>query len=123
MPDKSYVTMETVICIVCGQEKESGALLLDQKLRPKFNQKTCTGWGLCDEHQKLKDKGFIALVGIDPEKTTENTPDQWYRIGAFAHLKETAFKRIMNVPVPSGKICCVDQEVFDMLEKMQENAV
>ena len=68
--NKSYVTMEQHICIICGKEFDTGALLLDKRLRKQFDQHTTTGIGMCPEHKKLHEEGYIALVGIDVSKST-----------------------------------------------------
>jgi len=122
---KSYVTMETVFCIICGSEKESGAILMDRGLRDKFENTTCTGPGLCQEHQKLFDDGFIALVGADPEKSGDPlpngnlNPEEAHRTGEVAHLKRSVFHNIFNVPCPNGPMAFVEPEVISALRGME----
>ena len=53
MSDKSHVSIEQHICLVCGAAFETGSILLDRRLRASMEHHTKTGWGLCPEHQKL----------------------------------------------------------------------
>ena len=89
---KSHVGMEQKACPVCGQAFDTGAILLDKRLRNTLERKTVTGWDLCPEHAKLWEKGYIALVECDPEKSTftDGTikPPDAYRTGRIAHIRE-----------------------------------
>ena len=67
MNDKSHVSLEQHVCLVCGTRFDTGAILLDRRLRASMERHTATGWGLCPEHQKLSDEGFVALVECDPQ--------------------------------------------------------
>lgn len=40
---KSYVTLEQKICVVCGRSYDTGSLLLDKRLRERFEHHTITG--------------------------------------------------------------------------------
>jgi hypothetical protein len=106
MEDKSYVTMERKVCIVCGKEYETNALLLDKHLRNKFDKHTTTGFGMCEEHKKLEEDGYIALVECDESKSKvdENgtiKPENAYRTGRIAHLKKEKAMEIFNQELPS----------------------
>src|SRR3546814_18826039 len=69
MNDKSHVSLEQHACLVCGARFDTGAILLDKRLRASMERPTATGWGLCPEHQKLSDDGFVALVECDPQRS------------------------------------------------------
>lgn len=87
MDDKSYVSLEQRLCLVCGTCFDTGNLLLDRRLRANMERHTVTGWGLCAEHQKLADDGFVALVECDPRRSGSPAgdgrmkPEQAYRTG------------------------------------------
>ena len=106
MTEKSYVTIRRV-CLVCCVSFDAGALLLDAHLKDRFEKYTRTGWGLCIEHQRLYDKGFVALVECDPTKTgvTKTTqrvnPNQAHRTGRLAHVKRDVFERVFKQPRPN----------------------
>ncbi len=122
--EKSYVTMEQKMCVVCGQPYSTDSIFLDRKLGKRFEQYTITGWGMCEEHQKLKDDGYVALIGCDEEKSSRTPngnidPDGAFRTGEIAHLKTTAWENIMNVSVPDQMICFCESEVINALEKMK----
>lgn len=125
MNDKSHVGMGFYICPVTGQ-KHSEVVLLNTRVDRKTNQLEQTlgrdnflGWVLSPENQKLADDGYIALVGIDPEKSLEHpmTPANVYRLGRHAHLRREAAERIFNQQFASDlNMVFVDGEVLDMLE-------
>ena len=50
---KSYVTIEQHVCPVCGKAHDTGTILLDRRLRERFDMYTPTGYGLCPEHKAM----------------------------------------------------------------------
>lgn len=124
MDDKSYVSLEQRVCLVCGTSFDTGNLLLDKRLRASMKRHTATGWGLCPEHQKLFDDGFVALVECDPQRSGSPAggrmkPEQAYRTGRVAHLRRTAFAQVFNVPIEDKQACVfVEPGVLDHLQAM-----
>ena len=118
--DKSFVTMEKQICVVCGKQFDTGSLLLDTRLKDSFDMYTVTGFGMCDSCTELKDKGFIALIEATNNPTDSLSQQEANRTGRIAHLKLEAFKEIFNVPAPKGGICFVQEGVIAKLEAMNE---
>ena len=116
--DKSYVTLEQHVCRVCGVSFDSGNLLMDTRLRKRFDHKTSTGWGMCAEHQKLADEGFVALVEAKDSGRNNLKPEEADRTGRLAHIKVAAFQRVINTPVPEGKVCFISPEAFNRIIEM-----
>ena len=117
MTDKSYVTMEQNVCPVCGQVFGTNALLLDKRLRSRFERYTVTGWGMCPEHKALMDQGYIALVGIDPDKSKSMDPQGVYRTGEIAHVRANVWEQIFDVPVPEQGMAFVEPQVINLLQE------
>ncbi|MBN9331767.1 ATPase [Comamonas sp.] len=124
MDNKSYVSLEQRVYLACGTSFDTGNLLLDKRLRASMKRYTTTGWGLCPEHQKLFDDGFVALVECDPERSGSRAdgrlkPEQAYRTGRVAHLRRTAFAQVFNVPIAAEQACIfVEPGVLDQLQAM-----
>ena len=125
MTEKSHVSLERHVCLVCAAEYDTGSILLDKRLRPTLERYTTTGWGLCSEHQKMYDDGFIALVECDPEKSGNPSaadlvkPGQAYRTGRIAHLKREVVARVFNVPIKPDLPCVfVEPAVIEKLQAM-----
>ena len=103
--DKSHVSMEQKICSVCGKVFDTGSLLLDRKLKKRFEQHTITGFDLCPEHKQKFDEGFIALVVVDEtksnidEKTQTIKPENAYRTGEIVHMKREVFNKFFDTKV------------------------
>jgi hypothetical protein len=128
MNDKSHVSLEQHVCLVCGTRFDTGAILLDRRLRASMERHTATGWGLCPEHQKLSDDGFVALVECDPQRSGSPAgggrvkPEQAYRTGRLAHLKREAFAQVFNVPIAADQPCVfVEPGVIEQLQTMTAN--
>lgn len=45
MDDKSHVSLEQQLCLVCGTAFDTGNILLDRRLRASMKHHTTTGWG------------------------------------------------------------------------------
>ena len=123
MNDKSHVSLEQHVCLVCGKAFDTGTILLDKRLRASMEHHTKTGWGLCPEHQKLADDGFVALVECDPQRSGSPggrlKPEQAYRTGRLAHLKHHVFAKVFNVPIEANQPCVfVEPGVIEQLEAM-----
>ena len=125
MNDKSHVSMEQHVCLVCGLAFDTGAILLDKRLRASMERHTTTGWGLCAEHQKLADDGFVALVECDPQRSgtpagaARMKPEQAYRTGRLAHVRRTVFAQVFNVSIEDKQACVfVEPGVIDQLQSL-----
>jgi len=127
MNDKSHVSMEQHVCLVCGVAFDTGAILLDKRLRASMERHTTTGWGLCAEHQQLADDGFVALVECDPQRSGAPggrlKPEQAYRTGRLAHIKRHVFAQVFNVPIEANQPCVfVEPGVIEQLQAMVPSA-
>jgi hypothetical protein len=120
--------MEQHICIVCGQPFDTGALLLDKRMRDSMEQHTVTGGGLCPEHDKLFNEGYLALVAADESKSTKEPngnikPSGAYRTGAIVHIRREVARRMFNIPVPDDlPMMFCDPEVVTKLEQMMKDS-
>ena len=91
MTDKSFVTSEQHICIVCGTYFDTGTVLLNQHMSAVFDDKTATRYGLCPAHKKLHEDDYVAFVAVDPDRCPSVNhaidPREAYRTGDIAHIK------------------------------------
>lgn len=124
--EKSYVSMKQKICIVCGHTYDSGAILMDKSLKDSMEQKTITGEGLCPEHQKAFDNGYIALVGVDPNKSKIEDQNKEvakihknnaFRTGNVLLVKRETFPRIFNSmePPKNAPLVFCEDEALQMI--------
>ena len=79
--------------------------------------------GLCAEHQRLYDEGFIALIECDPLRSGKPSradrmkPEQACRTGRIAHLKREAFPAVFNVQLAVDQVCVfVEPEIIGRLQ-------
>lgn len=96
--EKSYVTIEK--CIICSED--TGNLLLDKRLKNRFDMYTVTG-NVCDScRKKYLSKGVMLL---NPEN------------GSLVVIKTSAFKRLFNKKIPKHRIAFTEQAVIDFINK------
>lgn len=116
---KSYVTIEKHVCPVCGTLHDTGSILLDKRLKERFEHNTVTGLSLCPEHLKLHNDGYVALVEIkDPPIGVRPNPQNADRTGKICHLKRTAAKQILDINTDL-EFVYVDSGVIPKLQTMQ----
>lgn len=122
IPD-DYVKLEKNVCVVCAQTYETNGILISKRLKSIPKDAEITGWGMCPEHEELRDKGYVALVAIDENLSSREggniTPATAYRLGAVAHIAKEVFDDVFDTPAPDHGVCFTESAVIDMLEKMQ----
>lgn len=125
MNDKSYVSLERHVCLVCGVAFDTGKLLLDKRLRASMEHYTTTGWGLCEERRRLFEAGYVALIECDLARSDVPIggklmkPEQAHRTGRVAHLRREVFPRALGEPAEEGRPCVfVEAGVIAQLEAM-----
>lgn len=120
---KSYVTLEQACCPACGKTFDTGALLLDRRMRDRFEMHTVTGFQLCPDDQQKVDEGYVILVAIDPAKSggyrDTKKPQDVYRTGVIAYLRKEVARQIMPA-IGDHPLVWVDDEVIKQLEAMQQ---
>lgn len=115
---KSFVSMEQHQCPVCLKCFDTGNILMDKKVRPKFDQRTVTDFEMCDEHKKMRDDGFIALIELTRAPVTGENALTVPRTGNLAHFKTTAWPSVFNVPPPKGGVAVIEVGVIDKIKAM-----
>jgi hypothetical protein len=131
MPDKSYVTMEQRLCVICCKTYDTGALLMDRRLRDKFDMHTVTGiGGMCEEHQNLCDEGYIALVGVKNTGSGDRLqPEDAKRTGTVMHLKKSSgawgyLEEVFGIKTPEEPVVFMDEDsllnINDHLVQLQD---
>ena len=96
--EKSHVGM--IMCPIC--RTESTAVLLDKRMKKSLPRETF-GVEPCEKcKQKYLKEGILL---INPET------------GSLVVLKESAYKRVFNVPVPKGRVVFAEEKVLEVLRK------
>ena len=93
--EESCVGMETKICVVCGGEYETNVILMDMRLMNSLTRHTCTGWGICPEHRKKIEEGYVFLVEVSATEPSDNPP----HTGLIIMLRRKLARRLFTVPV------------------------
>lgn len=136
MGEKSHVTLQQEVCIVCGQTFDTGSILMDTRLRmvkgrpelrETFDHKTVTGYGMCPEHAKLHEDGYVALVGIDEELSVQEAngtfkPEGAHRTGAIAHVRRSVWPHVFDIDAPEGPMVFAEAGTVEALGRMMAEA-
>ena len=129
MTDKSHVGMEQKVCHICGVTYDTGAILLDKRLRNSLDPKVVTGWGMCDECGAKIGDDYIALVEVaEPPAWMRDTlkPDEANRTGNIAWVKRHVFRAIFNRPDTGENdkplsMVFVQPGLIEQLQQMENN--
>ena len=121
--EKSYVTLEQAVCPACGKTHDTGALLLDRRLRNLFDMHTPTHFDPCPECKTKLEEGYILLVEVDPTKSefqeeSKIKPQDAYRTGRMISMRRNIFEMIFVLPAPPKGICFIEPEAFTKIERM-----
>lgn len=121
---KSHVSMEAAICPVCGKSHNTGAILLDKRLRASMEPVTHTGYAMCQPCDGLNKQGYIALIEVsNTGERTNLKMENANRTGRIAHLRRSVFSKVFNTTVSQDlPMVFVDKDVLDALEKMREQS-
>tara|TARA_R110000772_G_scaffold62137_5_gene139683 strand:- start:14726 stop:15166 length:441 start_codon:yes stop_codon:yes gene_type:complete len=132
MSEKSYVGMAYRVCPITGEEWETGEILMDRTMKDTFEKKTIIGYGFAPSVQEQIDKGYVALVEIDAEKSEKpgfslkrggaklGISDA-YKTGRVAYMKEHVAENMLGIP-KGTEMGYIDIETFGLLEKLQKDA-
>lgn len=120
----SYVAMETKMCPVCGIiHSHDSAILINKQLKDINPKKTLTGYGLCEEHDKLSKDGYLALIEATNSTEKENlTVEEAERTGEVAYLKREKVSDLFNTIIdPKLSFVFIEPEVMSYLKSLQDN--
>jgi len=128
---KSYVTMEQYLCIVCGKPYDSGNILMDSRLKASFDMYTITDIkGMCEEHKKLYDDGYIALVEVANKSHTGQTikATEANRTGNIFHIRAEVADKMFTSEFSKGangkqtEMVFIDEELGNSLREAHKQA-
>lgn len=133
MSEKSHVSMEHHVCIVCTKKFPTGTILMDtridsttDRLRSSLESDIVTDFGMCPVCAEQASKGFIALVEIDPSQSRDPAhneridPSQAYRTGNVAWINREAAQRIFpdnHMPDPNEPVVFTQPGLIRMLHE------
>lgn len=102
---------------------DTGNVLMHKRFKPELGRTTTTGRGLCPEHRKLSDDGYVALVECDDAKSTvtEGYVDSGsvWRTGNIMHIRRSAAAELFNREVTAkDTMWFIDEGLFNQLKGM-----
>jgi len=128
MSEKSYVSMEQHQCPVCLTTFDTGSILMDMRVRPRFERNTVTGMSPCPDCKTKLDEDFVALVVIDPAKSGQPNkdgtlgPDKAHRTGDNVWLRRHVAVDMFGEGMGKVPMAYIDQDIFDKLKALSEGA-
>lgn len=114
----SYVEMEKHVCEICGNQYDTGSILLHRQMRNIKNP--LTGTGICPACEKLKDEEYIALIEVINKPNSSNTlkQEEANRTGTIMHIRRHVFQKVFNVPDNGLSMVFVEPLVIKALKQM-----
>lgn len=115
---KDFIAISEHICEVCGvKHTHNTEVLIHKRLRDIPEDKRVTGYGLCKEHERLFEEGYIALVGaLEPAGNTRVKLEDAHRTGAVIHMKRDVFKATFDTEIADDlPMVFVDDEVVALV--------
>jgi len=111
-------------CPVCGKDFDGGIALFGRmKNDEEAPRSTQAGMEICSECKEQIGKGFICLVGIDPDKS-KTEPDGYiknenaHRTGKTIWIRKDVWSNMINKNVDKWEMMFVDPAIVDKLEVM-----
>jgi hypothetical protein len=122
---KSFITMEQKACPITGKVWDNGTLILDKRMKDKFERNTVTGWEFSPEAREQLDKGMMAFVEIDEGKSEKLpngtiTPSGAYRLGAVAWVKREVAYGELELPREGLNMIFCETAIIDHFQKMHD---
>ncbi|CAL9960427.1 hypothetical protein VPHD518_0054 [Vibrio phage D518] len=116
-----FVGMQVMTCQVCGREHSNGsAILINKRLKPIKEEELHGGYHLCEEDQAMFEKGYIALVEVDPAKSKLEEGVFW-RTGEIVHArKEVALNLFPDQNLEGHPLAHVEIGVIQHLRGLVE---
>jgi hypothetical protein len=116
---KSYVSIEQKVCHVCTKVYDTDSLLMDKRLKPTFDMRTVTGYGICPEHTKVIADGYVIMIECSNAHEGDRMETQEAnRTGRVGYVNKEAFAHVMEVPPPKGGLCMCEEGMLDTLAKI-----
>ncbi len=119
--EKSHVSLEQHQCPVCCDRFDTGAVLLDRRLRPIFGRETVTGHSLCPQCDKLRAADYVAIIEVKqptPRQLAQGSVAQKdiVRTGRVAHVRRAVIPQIFNCPISDEQyMAVIDEQGFELL--------
>ena len=116
--NNNSIVMAEHVCDICGKRHTHNAeILIHKNLRAIPQDKRVTGWGLCEEHDRLFNEGYIALVGaLAPKSGTTLKNEDAHRTGDIIHLKREVFKETFDANISDDlPMVFVEPEVVKLI--------
>jgi hypothetical protein len=124
--DKLHTSMENVICQVCGKPHIFNCgVVLDKRAKGYMGNDIPTKYELCENCSKLFEKGYIALVEIDKDKSIGTFTESAckigdaYRTSRVIHVKRETYNKIMRNHInPKYSLVFIDIELYNHISEI-----
>jgi len=84
------------------------------EVTPKFDN-TYIGWGIS---VTMINRGHVALVGYDPQKSLSDRPFDAYRTGKIVYLSRLRYDQLFGEQPPAQGVVLVEQRILESLDQL-----
>lgn len=117
---KSYVTMEQKVCLICRQTFDTNCIMLDTKMRERFEAHTITGHGQCDECIEMNNKGYVALVGANGADKDSDVllPEDAVYTKEYLWLKRYVAEQIIDTDLSEWPFVYIEPDAIEKIKRV-----
>lgn len=127
---KHNVALEAKICIITGEKYSTDSILVNKQPTnkgPGINEgELITGYGISPKAQKKLDKGYVALVGINEEKSKEKKGkvkfEDAYRTGKLMYIKGNALE-VLGIENNGHQIMFVGEKILKQIQELYKDII
>ena len=121
---KSHVSMEQNVCPICRTSFDTGAILLDRRLRDSMERHTTTGVSICPPCEEQAADGWIALVGADgPAHNDKLKPEDAVYGDEFLWVKRHIADQLFNVPLGTHPFVYIEPAAIELVKEKINAAI
>lgn len=116
---KSHVSMEQNVCPICRETFDTGAILLDRRLRDSMERHTTTGASICPACITQSEDGWIALVGADgPTRNGKLKPQDAVYTAEYLWVKRYVADQLFDVSLDTHPFVYLEPAAIERVKEI-----
>jgi hypothetical protein len=111
--------MEQNICPICRVTFDTGAILLDRRLRDSMERHTTTSLSICPDCTTQSEDGWIALVGANgPVQDGLLKPQDAVYAAEYLWVKRYVADQLFNVPLDTHPFVYLEPAAIERVKEI-----
>ncbi len=118
----SFVGLERGVCPICGEQHETGTVLLHTQLKnvfPMHGHPDPSCFHICDVCKAMEEKGYVALVGV-VNGNDQITPATADRAAEYIWLRRHVAEQIIDTDLSKHPFCYIEPKAIEKIKVIVE---